>query len=124
MNNGVFSKDSVAVAEQIKQKTPRGAMFLNAPTFNSTTVLTGRQSLMRYPGHLGSYGIDYGPREADVKTMYKGGPGAEALFQKYNIDYVMMTPEENRLVAPNEEYFKKYPVIAEAGQYKVYKIKN
>ena len=124
MNNGVFSKDSVAVAEQIKQKTAPGAMFLNAPTFNSTVVLTGRQSLMRYPGHLGSYGIDYGPREADVKTMYQGGPNAEALFQKYNIDYVMMTPEEKRLTPPNEDYFKKYQVIAEAGQYKVYKIKN
>ena len=82
------------VADQIRQKTPQGAVVFQCTEFNSTVVLTGRQSLMRYPGHLGSYGIDYGPREADVKAMYQGGPNADALLQKYNIDYVVVSPEE------------------------------
>ena len=127
---GVFNNDSMKLAEQIKQKTPRGAMFLNGAVYNSTVVLSGRQSLMRYPGHLSSYGINYREREDDVKKMYQGGPEADRLFQKYNIEYVVITPEEeyylnqNGNIKPNLEYFNKFPVIAESGKYKAYKVKN
>ena len=97
-------------------------MFLNAPTYNTATALSGRRSLMRYPGHLSSHGIDYAGREADVRAMYRGGGTAEELFRMYGIQYVLISPEERNSVAPNEEYFKKYPVVAENGQYRVYKI--
>jgi len=119
----VFDRDAANIAEQLKQKTDRSAMFLNAPTYNSAVVLTGRQSLMRYSGHLSSYGIDYFPRENDVRRMYEGGGVAEMLLRNYNIDYVLISPEERNTLKANEEYFKKYPVIAESGQYRVYKIK-
>ncbi len=127
---GVFNSDSMKLAEQIKQKTPKGAMFLNGAIYNSSVVLSGRQSLMRYAGHLSSYGINYGEREADVKKIYQGGPEADRLLQKYNIEYVVITPEEeyylnqNGNIKPNLEYFNKFPVIAESGKYKAYKVKN
>ncbi len=120
---GVFEKDAVSIAEQIREKTDPKAIFLNAPTFNSPVVLTGRQSVMRYSGHLSSHGINYLPREAEVKQIYSGGAVADVLLNKYNVDYVIFTPEERGTLKANEEYFKKYPVIAEAGQYRVYKIK-
>ena len=123
-NYGLFNNDSLKVAELIKQKTPPNALFLNGTTYKSSVLLTGRQSLMRYPGHLSSYGIDYGQREADIKAIYKGGPNADQLLQKYNIDYVMLTTEEKDTVQPNEDYFKKFQIIAESGPYKVYKVKN
>ena len=122
INYKVFDKDAVAVAERIKQRTEPRALFLNAPTYNTAIALSGRRALMRYPGHLSSHGIDYAQREADVRAMYRGGGTAEELFRKYGIQYVLISPEERNSVAPYEEYFKKYPVIAEAGQYRVYKI--
>ncbi len=126
---GVFNNDSMKLAEQIKQKTPKGAMFLNGAIYNSTVVLSGRQSLMRYAGHLSSYGINYGERETDVKKIYQGLPEADSLLQKYNIEYVVTTPEEEYYLSQsnlklNQEYFKKFPVIAESGKYKAYKVKN
>jgi hypothetical protein len=120
---GVFEPDAVKIAEQIKQKVEPKALFLNAPTFNSPVVLTGRQSLMRYSGHLSSHGIDYYPRETEVKQIYSGGGVADILLKKYNIDYVIFTPEERNTLKANEEFFKKYEVIAESGQYRVYKVK-
>jgi uncharacterized membrane protein len=102
---------------------PPNALFLNAPTYNSAVVLTGRQSLMRYPGHLASHGIDYGQRESDVKMIYAGGPQAEELMKKYGIDYVLISPEERSSLRPNEMYFNRFPVLAEAGQYKIYKVR-
>jgi hypothetical protein len=86
-------------------------------------VLTGRQSLMRYTGHLFSHGINAYAREADVKRIYEGGGVSEILLRQYNIDYVLVSPEEKNTMKANEEFFKKYPVVAEAGQYRVYKIK-
>jgi hypothetical protein len=118
----LFNPDSVRVAEQIKTKTPPNALFLNAATYNTAVALTGRQSLMRYTGNLFSYGIDYAGREADVKTMYAGGPAADALLAKYGIDYVIISKEEDPL-SPNHAYFSKFPVVAEAGSAHVYKVR-
>lgn len=119
----VFDKDAVAVAEQIKRKTAPNALFLNAPTFNSAVVLSGRRSLMRYNGHLASYGIDYTERENEVKRIYAGDAAAEILLKKHGIEYVLISPEEkSNLPQINEEFFRRFPVVAEAGQYRVYQI--
>ena len=122
INYKVFDKDAVEVAEQIKRRTPANALFLNAPTYNTAAVLTGRQSLMRYPGHLGSHGIDYGDRESDVKRIYQGAPDAVALMDKYGIQYVIVSPEE-RALSVNEQFFNRFPVAAESGPYRVYKVR-
>ncbi len=119
----VFDADAVKLAEKLKSSVPAKALFLNAPTYNSAIVLTGRQSLMRYSGHLSSHGIDYLPRENDVKKIYTGGPQAEELLNKYQIDYVLVSPEERTAMRANEAFFSRFPVAAEAGQYKVYKIR-
>ena len=119
----VFDADAVKVAEQIKQKVDPRAVILNAPTYNSAVVLSGRPSLMRYSGHLSSHGIDYLPRETDVKRIYEGGGVADILMRKYDISYVLISPEERTALKANEEFFKRYPLAAEAGEYRVYKVK-
>lgn len=122
VNYKVFDKDAVIVANRIKASTKPDSMFLNAPTFNTAVVLSGRNSLMRYGGHLFSHGIDFRPREADLREIYRGGPQAEALMRQYKITHVLISPEERNTVSPNEMFFAKYPVVAESGQYKVYKV--
>lgn len=123
-NYNVFSKDSVAIAEQIKAKTAPNALFLNAPTYNSAVVLSGRRSLMRYSGHLSSYGIDYNEREMDVKRIYSGDAQFESILKKYNIEYVIVSPEERGNINVNDANFTRFPVIAESGAYKIYKVAN
>jgi len=123
INYSVFSEDSVKISEIIKQKTAPNALFLNAPTYNSAVVLSGRRSLMRYSGHLSSYGIDYVPRESEVQRIYEGTALADRLLQKNNIEYVIISPEETGNVTVREEFFYKYPIFAEVGAYKIFKIK-
>jgi hypothetical protein len=118
----VFDTDAVRIAEQIKGKTEPKALFLNAPTYNSAVVLSGRRSLMRYSGHLSSHGINHIERENDTRQIYQGGGTADILLRKHNIEYVMVGPEERGDMKPNDEFFKKFPVIAESGQYRVYKV--
>jgi hypothetical protein len=123
ISSRVFDNDAVRISNEIKQKTAPNALFVNAPTYNSAVVLSGRRSLMRYSGHLSSHGIDYGPREEDVNRIYQGGGVADILLRKYDVDYVLVSPEEREKLSPNETFFANYPIVAEAGQYRVYKIK-
>ncbi|MDM7921072.1 MAG: hypothetical protein QUS14_02140, partial [Pyrinomonadaceae bacterium] len=123
VNYKVFSPDAMTVANRIRATTTPDSLFVNAPTYNSAVVLTGRPSYMRYSGHLGSHGIEYRPREEDVKTIYRGGPQADELINRLGIDYVLVSPEELNALQPNEAYFAKFPVTAEAAQYKVYKVR-
>jgi hypothetical protein len=123
INTRVFENDAITVANQIKARTDPHALILNNPTYNTPVVLSGRLSLMRYPGHLSSHGIDYGGREKDVKTIYSGGGVADILLRKYNVDYVLVGPEERQTLHADESFFSQYPVVAEAGQYRLYKVK-
>ena len=130
INYQVFDADAVKIAAQIKSKTAPNSLFLNAPTYNTAVVLSGRRSLMRYIGHLSSHGIDYAEREEDLRKIYKGEATADILLKKYDIEYVMISPEErayaqdpNRPFELKEEFFQKFPVVAESGQYKVFKVK-
>jgi hypothetical protein len=123
INYRVFEPDAIGIARRIKAGTPPKSLFLNAPTYNTAVVLTGRQSLMRYTGHLSSHGIDFGERESHVKRIYQGAPDAVGLMAKYGIEYVLISPEERTLVAPNEAFLARFPVVAESGQYRVYKVR-
>lgn len=128
MRNGVFDADAVKIAEDIKEKIEPNALFLNAPTYNSAIALTGRRSLMRYLGHLSSHGIDYAERENDLKRIYLGDASADILLKKYGIEYVLISPKEREYFnqfsqAVNEQYFQKFTIAAEAGEYKIYKVK-
>lgn len=128
INYQVFSADSVKIAEEIKQKTPPNALFLNAPTYNSAIVLSGRRSFMRYIGHLSSYGIIYEPRQKELDRIYEGSAMAEKFLADNKIEYILISPEERNYMKDyklvlDEEFFQKYPKIAEIGQFAVYKVK-
>ena len=128
INYSVFETDAVRIASQIKTKTAPNSLFLNAPTYNTAVVLSGRRSLMRYVGHLSSHGINYAEREKDLKNIYEGTATADILLKKYDIEYVLISPEESAYMAQNnlmlnEVYFQKFPVVAEGGAFRVYKVK-
>ncbi len=118
-----FDRDGVAFAEMIKQQTPPRAMILHAPIHNTPVFLTGRRSLMGYPGHIWTHGIDSGPREADIKKIYSGSLDAANLLSKYGVDYVVIDPQEHSVMPVNTEYFSRYPEVVKIGEYHLYKIK-
>ena len=120
----VYDPDAILVAQRIRASTPRDAVFLNNSTYNSAVVLSGRTSVVRYPGHLFSHGIEWQGRAEDMKAIYRGGERAEALIDQYGVDHVLISPNERKEVRLNEDYFKRYPVIAQAGEYKVYRVRD
>jgi uncharacterized membrane protein len=77
---------------------------------------------MGYAGHLWSQGIDYTPREVELRRMYAGAPDAESLIAKYGIEYVVVSPLERSAVAVNEPFFRRFTKVGETGGYSLYKV--
>ena len=118
-----FDRDGVTFAEMIKRQTPPRATILHAPIHNTPVFLTGRRSLMGYPGHIWTHGIDFGPRETDIKKIYSGSPDAINLLGKYGVDYVVIDPQEHSVMPVNTAFFSRYPEVVNIGEYHLYKIK-
>jgi hypothetical protein len=123
----IFDEYGVAFAEVVKEKTLPRATILHAPTFDTPIFLTGRRSLMGYPGHIGSHGIKFEDRARDIMRIYAGAPDAESLLAKYGIEYVVIGPHERRVmeqqrIQVNDQFFMRYQLVGETGEYRLYKI--
>jgi hypothetical protein len=118
-----FDRDGVTFAEMLKQQTEARATILHAPIHNTPVFLTGRRSLMGYPGHIWTHGIDFGQRETDIKKIYSGSPDAASLLSKYGVDYVVIDPQEHSVMTVNTDFFSRYPEVVKIGEYHLYKIK-
>jgi len=119
-----FDAQGIAAASLISAQTPARALVLHAPTYNSPVFLTGRRSLLGYPGWMWSRGLDYSERSADIQRIYSGAPEAEALLRKYNVDYVLVGPMELASFKINEQFWSKYKTLSGAGAYRVYQIRD
>ncbi|HLL14570.1 MAG TPA: hypothetical protein VK388_05875 [Pyrinomonadaceae bacterium] len=117
-----FDGDGVKFAEVIKAKTAPRSLILHAPTYNHPVYLTGRRALMGYAGHLWSQGIDYAPREAELRRMYAGAPDAESLMAKHSVEYVVVSPLERGAIQVNEQFFRRFTKVGETGGYSLYKV--
>src|SRR5262249_25959200 len=117
-NVGLFSSGEMEVAELLRAKIPPRAVILHAPVHNSLVALSGRQSVMGYPGHLWTHGINYGQRENDVKTIYSGGESAVEPMSRLGVEYVLIGPREQSELAIGESFFTSlYPVVIDHAGY-------
>ena len=117
----VFDSAGIAFAEMIKQKTEPRALVIHAPVHNHPVFLTGRRSLMGYPGHIWSHGINYFARESEIKRVYAGTVDADAILRKYGVAYAVVSPLE-RQMSVNEQFFSRFELVGEVGGYRLYKI--
>jgi len=98
-------------------------LIIHAPVHNEPVFLTGRRSLMGYPGHIWTHGLEFVQRESDVKRIYSGAPNADQLFKSYNIDYAVVGPLEKLVMPVNDQFFSQFQKVGEVGGYQLYKIK-
>lgn len=122
---GIFSLQDERMAASIRSLAAPRAVVLHAPVHNSLVALTGRQSVMGYPGHLWTHGIDAGGREAEIVSIYSGSADAAALLSKYKVGYVLIGPVERSQMYVNEDYFSsRYRLVAEREDNRLYEISD
>ena len=76
---------------------------------------------MGYPGHVWTHGLEFGPRESEIRQVYSGGPNAAAVLKKYGVAYAVVGPLERNLNL-NEPFFSKFQMVGDVGGYRLYKI--
>jgi hypothetical protein len=117
-----FDRSGVAFASMVERETAPRSLILHAPTYNHPVYLSGRQSLMGYGGHLWSQGVDYAPREYEIRKIYAGTADAESLLAKYSVEYVVVSPLERTELQINEQFFTRFKKVGETGAYRLYKV--
>ncbi|MFN2498680.1 MAG: hypothetical protein ABR557_06290 [Pyrinomonadaceae bacterium] len=118
----VFDSAGVGFAELVKEKTEPRALIIHAPVHNHPVFLTGRRSLMGYPGHIWTHGLDFSQRESELKRIYAGGLDAMLLLEKYGVQYAVVGPHERAITTLNDQFFSRFQVIGEVGGYRLYRI--
>ncbi|MDQ3667626.1 MAG: hypothetical protein M3410_13835 [Acidobacteriota bacterium] len=118
----VFDHPGIQFAEIVKRETEPRARIIHAPVHNHPMFLTGRSSLMGYPGHIWTHGLEYREREDEIKRLYSGRPDAGGLLSKYDIEYAILGPHERYLGNVNDQFFSRFTKVGEAGGYRLYKI--
>jgi len=120
----IFSAEGLAFAELVKEKTPPRALIIHAPVHNTPVFLTGRRSLMGYPGHIWTHGLNFVEREGEIKRIYFGSQDAMQLLKFYNVDYAVVGPQERLVMqAINDRFFSQFEKVGQVGEYSLYKIK-
>ena len=119
-----FSNEDLALAEFVKNNTPKEAIFLTSDRHNHPVpCLTGRRILMGYRGWLWTHGINYRQREMDVIAMYEGGEKSLNLLENYDVDYAMIEKEKIADFHMNPSFFEKnFPLIYQSPNFSVFKI--
>jgi hypothetical protein len=117
----IFSAPGIQFAELVKREVPTNAIVIHAPVHNHPVFLTGRRSLMGYPGHVWTHGLEFGPRESEIRQVYSGAPNARAVLAKYGVSYAVVSPFERNLNL-YEPFFSQFQLVGEVGGYRLYKI--
>ena len=120
---GIFTAPGIQFAELIKREAAPQAVVIHAPVHNHPVFLTGRRSLMGYPGHVWTHGLEFGPRESEIRRVYAGAPDANAILRKYGVDYAVVSPLEKNIMNVNDQFFSSFQIVGEVGEYRLYKIK-
>jgi hypothetical protein len=120
----VFDAAGVRFAELVKEKTEPRSLIIHAPVHNTPVFLTGRRSLMGYPGHIWTHGLQFVQRESEIKRIYLGAPDADQLLKTYGVEYAVVGPQERVVTSVNDEFFSRFEKVGEVGEYKLYKIRE
>jgi hypothetical protein len=118
----MLTSEQLALADAVREATPpRTLVVTGMQSHDPIMMLAGRRLLMGYWGQLWVSGIPYETRQAEVATIYAGGPAAEALIDRYGVGAVVVGPDERVSLRANEAWFAaRYPVLAEVGAWRVY----
>jgi hypothetical protein len=116
-----FDREGIAIAKVISQQSSPRARVLHGPTYNTPVFLTGRRSLLGYPGWMWSRGLEYSQRQTEIERVYAGAPDAEELLRRYQVDYALIGPEELRSMHVSPQFWSRYSRVAQIGQYRLYR---
>jgi hypothetical protein len=119
INHRLYDAEALGFVQALQAATPPGALIAHAPTHETPLFLSGRRSLLGFPGHLWSQGLPGGSREADLQRIYSGAPDAGALLRGYGVDYLVWGPQEQARPGAGAPLLEQLPVVVQHGPYRL-----
>ena len=118
----MFSREEVAAATFIREKTAPRALFLTAPALHQPILsLAGRPVVRGATAWLWSHGYPLAERESDVRAIYSGGDDARELLRYYGVDYIYLGHRERADLKANEDFFEQtFPIFYRAADITIY----
>jgi hypothetical protein len=122
----LLTSDEIELAKQIGNKTSPKSIFVVGLQHNHpVSMLTGRPVVMGFPGWIWTHGMNYGPRESDVRAIYAFAPNTPQLLERYGVDYVAIGPiERDQLHANVGAFHAHYPIIIKTAHYEVFDVRG
>ena len=128
-NHEMFSREAVEAAEFVEQETPAHATFLtdNGWHINLVSSLAGRNIVCGPDTWLYFHGYDTSERKRDIRAFYADPENNQALLEKYDVDYILVSPtEKSRLTVNQPALDALFPRIYESpsGQIVIYQTRR
>lgn len=120
----VYGADHAALAEYVQNNTDREDVFLtNTRHNNEIAALTGRSIVCGSDVFLYYHGIDTTQRKEDVRQMYENVAKNRYLYEKYSVDYVVVSSWEKADYYIDIPLFEQmFTKVFEQGSVTLYKI--
>jgi len=120
----MWSREDFQLAASLNAASQPGDHVLTGQNHNSWVVShTHAQTLLGFPGWLWTYGVTDPQLAADINTMFRGGPNAIPLLQKYDIRLVIIGGPERADMKANEAWFAEtFPLEFQGSEYNIYRV--
>jgi hypothetical protein len=120
----MYSAEDLELTEWVKHNTDPNSVWLTGNNHNHWLFnLTGRQTLMAYPGWLWTHGYQYRELETEVAQAYRGGDASQEIIKKYSVTYAVIGPSErHELRAHEQSFLQQYPVVFKTANTKIFDV--
>jgi hypothetical protein len=123
----IFGRAEMAAAAFARDKIPRHAIIMAAPTFKQPIVcLAGRATVLGFIPWLWSHGYtdnEIKPRLADIKAVYQGSQATRQILEEYGVSYIYFSPFERyefQVAALPPDW--PFPAVFHSGPITIYKV--
>jgi len=118
----LFWESDVALAAYIEEETDPDATFMTAFHHNNPVyTLAGRKIVCGPPMFLGTHGLDYRRRMADVSMFYGDPEDNLYILDLYDVDYILVTwQERSEFIVDEAALSNLFPVVYETDGVTLY----
>ncbi len=124
-NYELYDAGQIAACRFLEENASPSAMILtNCRHNNAVASLTGRSIVCGANSVLYTYGFDTSERQADIARMFQTPAESRALFDKYNIEYIMVSDYERYDYHPDEAALTTlFPLVYNQNGVALYRVK-
>ncbi len=121
----LYGATNVKLAQYIDENTPTDAMFLTQTRHNNeVSSLAGRNIVCGADTFLYYHGFNTTERKEDIRQMYESPASSLAVYEKYDVSYVVVTNWERANYAVDETALMElFELVFEEGDARLYQVK-